>query len=419
MQRVISRGFRSSARKNNKLSLDGLAAKTDLSKAKVLIRLDLNVPLSKKDGKTITDDTRLRAVVPTMNFLKEKGASVVVATHIGRPKGEPDPKFSVEPIVSAFSKLIDTDVIKVNDCIGDEVRQACKGMPQGGVILLENVRFHKGETKNESGFAEALAKDCGATCYVNDAFGTAHRAHASTEGVVKYISGPKAAGFLMEKELKYIKGAIDAPTRPLTAILGGSKISTKIPVIESMLDKCDNILIGGGMIFSFYKAMGLGIGNSLVEEDMISKAGEMIQAAKAKGVNMLLPTDVVVADKFEADANAKTVSIQSIPDGWLGLDVGPDTVAEFSKIIQSSKTIVWNGPMGVFEFDAFAKGTFAIAQEMANTDAITIVGGGDSVAAVEKAHLADKMSHISTGGGASLELLEGKVLPGVAALDEA
>ena len=414
------RSFTSSGVRRGKLGLEGLASKVDLGSSRVLIRLDLNVPLSKDDGVTITDDTRLRAVVPTMNFLKEQGAQVVVATHIGRPKGEPDAKFSVAPIVGRFSELLDTDVVKVDDCVGDDVAQACGAMPAGGVVLLENVRFHRGETKNFDDFAAALAGSCGATAYVNDAFGTAHRAHASTEGVVKFIDGPAAGGYLMEKELVYIKGAIDDPKRPLTAILGGAKVSTKIPVIESMLDKCDNVLVGGGMIFTFYKAMGHSVGASLIEEDMVPMAKDLIAKAEAKGVNFLLPTDVVVADKFAADAENKVVPVDGIPDGWLGLDVGPATQATFSATAAASTTVVWNGPMGVFEFDAFSKGTFGVADALAaNESAITIIGGGDSVAAVEKAGLADKMSHISTGGGASLELLEGKVLPGVAALDDA
>ena len=290
---------------------------------------------------------------------------------------------------------------------------------QGSVVLLENVRFHKGETKNHEDFAKALATSSGANAYVNDAFGTAHRAHASTEGVVKHIDGPAAGGVLMEKELVYIKGAIDAPKRPLTAILGGAKVSTKIPVIESMLDKCDNVLVGGGMIFTFYKAQGHSVGGSLIEEDYIDRARDLLAKAEAKGVKFLLPKDVVVADKFAADAAFKNVGVDGIPDGWLGLDVGPESAKEFSDVVSSSKTVVWNGPMGVFEFDNFAKGTFAVADALGSLDGITIIGGGDSVAAVEKAGLASKMSHISTGGGASLELLEGKVLPGVAALDDA
>jgi len=303
--------------------------------------------------------------------------------------------------------------------MGDDVKKVCGSMPKGGVVLLENVRFHKGETKNHEDFAKALATSSGANAYVNDAFGTAHRAHASTEGVVKHIDGPAAGGVLMEKELVYIKGAIDAPKRPLTAILGGAKVSTKIPVIESMLDKCDNVLVGGGMIFTFYKAQGHSVGGSLIEEDYIDMARDLLAKAEAKGVKFLLPKDVVVADKFAADASFKNVGVDGIPDGWLGLDVGPESAKEFSDVVSSSKTVVWNGPMGVFEFDNFAKGTFAVADALGSLDGITIIGGGDSVAAVEKAGLASKMSHISTGGGASLELLEGKVLPGVAALDDA
>jgi len=418
--RVVSRGFRASSMRSMKLGLEGLSQKVDLSKARVLIRLDLNVPLDKKDGVTITDDTRLRAVVPTMSYLLEKKASVVVATHLGRPKGAPDPKFSVDPIVERFSELLKTKVTKVDDCIGESVKKATDAMKQGEVVLLENVRFHKGETKNDPEFAKSLAMDTGATAYVNDAFGTAHRAHASTEGVVKFIDGPAAGGVLMEKELKYIKAAVESPVRPLTAILGGAKVSTKIPVINSMLDKCDTILIGGAMIFTFYKAMGLPIGSSMIEDDFVDTAKELLEKAKAKGVAMLLPTDVVIAAEFASDAETKIVDVYSIPDGWMGLDIGPDSIKVFSEAIAKSKTIVWNGPMGVFEFAAFAKGTFAVAQALADaTDATTIVGGGDSVAAVEKAHLADKMSHISTGGGASLELLEGKELPGVAALNDA
>jgi len=402
-----------------KLGLEGLAAKVDLASSRVLIRLDLNVPLSKEDGTTITDDTRLRAVVPTMKYLTDAGARVVVATHIGRPKGRPDPAFSVAPVVGRFSELLDVDVVRTDDCIGDDVAKACAAAPAGGVVLLENVRFHAGETRNDSFFAAALAGSSGADAYVNDAFGTAHRAHASTAGVVGNIDGPAAGGFLMEKELRYIKAAVDAPNRPLTAILGGAKVSTKIPVIEFMLDKCDSVLIGGGMIFTFYKAMGHSVGASLVEEDMVPLAADLMAKAKAKGVALLLPSDVVVADRFAADAENATVGVDAIPDGWLGLDVGPETAKTFCDTVAASKTIVWNGPMGVFEFEAFSKGTFAVAKALADADdATTIIGGGDSVAAVEKAGLAGAMSHISTGGGASLELLEGKVLPGVAALDD-
>mmetsp|Transcript_6339 Transcript_6339/g.26630 ORF Transcript_6339/g.26630 Transcript_6339/m.26630 type:complete len:440 (+) Transcript_6339:56-1375(+) len=389
----------------------------ELKGKKVLIRCDLNVPL---DGKTITDDTRIRASVPTVKYLLEKGASVAMCSHLGRPKEGPEDKFSLAPVATRMAECLGQSVTMAPDCIGDEVKALVDGLGDGEAMLLENTRFYKEEEKNDPSFVEKLAAPF--DLFVNDAFGTAHRAHASTEGVTAFIRGPKAAGFLMEKELQYIKGAIDEPQRPLTAILGGAKVSTKIPVIESMLDKCDSVLVGGGMIFTFYKAQGLPVGASLVEDDMVETAGKLLEAAKAKGVELLLPTDVVVAEKFDANAASKTCAASAIPDGWLGLDVGPETVAAFSKVIAGSKTVVWNGPMGVFEFDAFAKGTFAICDalaDMTEKGAITIIGGGDSVAAVEKAGLADKMSHISTGGGASLELLEGKVLPGVAALDEA
>jgi len=309
----------------------------------------------------------------------------------------------------------------VDEIIGDKVKKASAGMSSGGVLLLENVRFNKGETKNDPAFAEALAVSSGAKLYVNDAFGTAHRAHASTAGVCKHMTY-SAAGFLMEKELKFLKGAVDEPVQPMAAIIGGAKVSTKVPVIESLLGKCQHIFVGGGMIFTFYKALGLKVGSSMVEEDLVEMAGELIKKAKAKGVNFYLPTDVVIADKFAADAASKVVSVKDIPDGWMGLDIGPQSIAEFSGVLEGCKTVVWNGPMGVFEFPAFAKGTLGVAQALAKaTDkgATTIVGGGDSVSAVEKAGLGPKMSHISTGGGASLELLEGKVLPGVIALSDA
>ena len=415
------RSFTSSSVRRGKLGLEGLASKVDLGSARVLIRLDLNVPLSKDDGVTITDDTRLRAVVPTMNFLKDQGAQVVVATHIGRPKGEPDPKFSVAPIVGRFSELLDTDVVKVDDCVGDDVAQACGAMPKGGVVLLENVRFHKGETKNFDDFASALAGSCGATAYVNDAFGTAHRAHASTEGVTKFLS-PSVSGYLLAKELQYLAGAVDEPVRPLAAIVGGSKVSSKITVLESLINKCDKVIVGGGMTFTFLKAMGKPVGSSLVEDDFLDTAKAAMKLAEEKGCELIFPSEILVADKFDAEANTQVVAQDAIPDGWMGLDNGPAATKEIQEKLADCKTVIWNGPMGVFEMDAFAKGTFAICdtlKELTEKGAITIIGGGDSVAAVEKAGLADKMSHISTGGGASLELLEGKVLPGVAALDEA
>jgi phosphoglycerate kinase len=310
-------------------------------------------------------------------------------------------------------------VVKTDDCIGDDVAAKVAGLNDGDVLLLENVRFHPGEEKNDPEFAKQLASV--ADLYVNDAFGTAHRAHASTEGVTHYLK-PSVAGLLIEKELQFLQEAIEHPQRPLAAIVGGSKVSSKITVIETLLDKVDKLLIGGGMIFTFYKARGLSVGKSLVEEDKLELAKALEAKAKEKGVDLLLPTDVVVADNFSADANAQTVSVENIPDGWMGLDIGPDAVKVFQDALSTCKSVIWNGPMGVFEFDKFAVGTEAIAHTLAGltkTGTTTIIGGGDSVAAVEKVGVAEQMSHISTGGGASLELLEGKELPGIAALDDA
>ncbi|KAG0487165.1 hypothetical protein HPP92_009260 [Vanilla planifolia] len=388
----------------------------DLKGKKVFVRVDLNVPLD--ENLTITDDTRIRAAVPTIKYLIEHGARVILCTHLGRPKGV-TPKYSLRPLVPRLSELLGVNVELTNDSIGDEVEKTVSALPDGGVVLLENVRFHKEEEKNDPEFAKKLASL--ADLYVNDAFGTAHRAHASTEGVTKYLK-PAVAGFLMQKELDYLVGAVGNPKRPFAAIVGGSKVSTKIGVIDSLLEKVDVLILGGGMIFTFYKAQGYGVGSSLVEEDKLDLATTLVEKAKSKGVSLLLPTDVVVADKFAADANSKVVPASAIPDGWLGLDVGPDSIKTFSEALDNAKTIIWNGPMGVFEFEKFAVGTEAIAKKLAELSGkgvTTIIGGGDSVAAVEKAGLADKMSHISTGGGASLELLEGKSLPGVLALDDA
>lgn len=387
--------------------------------AKVLVRVDFNVPLSKADGKTITDDTRIKEALPTINFLTNAGAKVMLASHCGRPKGAVNDKMRMAPMAVRLGELIGKPVHTVGDCVGPEVDAAVAKLKGGEVLMLENARFYKDEEKNVPEFAQKLAKN--ATIYVNDAFGTAHRAHASTEGVCKYVQH-KVAGFLMEKELIFLKGAVDAPKRPFAAIVGGAKVSTKIPVIESLIEKCDKIFIGGGMIFTFYRAMGLNVGKSMVEEEFIPMAKSLMEKAKAKGVKFYLPTDVVLADEFKADANTKTVDVKNIPDGWMGLDIGPDSLALFKKEITECKTVVWNGPMGVFEFEAFAKGTMGVANSLADVTAkggITIIGGGDSVAAINKAGIASKMSHISTGGGASLEMLEGKVLPGVAALDNA
>ena len=392
-------------------------SKSDLEGKRALVRADFNVPLD--DAGNITDDTRIRAALPTIQDLISKNAKVILASHFGRPKGEVKDKLRLTPVAKRLSELLGKEVVKCDDCIGDEVTKKVGGMQNGDVLLLENVRFHGEEEKNDSEFAKKLASN--ADLYVNDAFGTAHRAHASTEGVTHYLT-PSIAGYLIEKELQYLQNAIENPQRPLAAIIGGSKVSSKIGVIETLLDKCDKLIIGGGMIFTFYKARGLNVGKSLVEEDKLELAKTLEAKAKEKGVDLLLPTDVVVADNFAADANSQTVSIENIPDGWMGLDIGPDSVKKFQEALGECKSVIWNGPMGVFEFDKFAAGTEAIAHtlaELSKKGATTIIGGGDSVAAVEKVGLADQMSHISTGGGASLELLEGKTLPGIAALNDA
>lgn len=395
----------------------GDLSEVDLKGKKVFVRADLNVPLD--DKLNITDDTRIRAAVPTIKYLVNNGAKVILTSHLGRPKGVTE-KYRLTPLLPRLSELLGLKVEKADDSIGEEVEKKVAALPNGGVLLLENVRFYKEEEKNDLEHAKKLASV--ADIYVNDAFGTAHRAHASTEGVTKYLK-PSVAGFLLQKELDYLDGAVSNPTRPFAAIVGGSKVSSKIGVIESLLEKCDILLLGGGMIFTFYKAQGLSVGSSLVEEDKLELATTLMEKAKAKGVSLLLPTDVVIADKFAPDANSKIVAASSIPDGWMGLDIGPDSIKTFSDALDTTKTVIWNGPMGVFEFDKFAAGTEAIAMKLAELSGsggvTTIIGGGDSVAAVEKVGVADKMSHISTGGGASLELLEGKVLPGVAALDEA
>ncbi|KAK4398749.1 Phosphoglycerate kinase, chloroplastic [Sesamum angolense] len=383
------RGVASMAKK----SVGDLTA-ADLKGKKVFVRADLNVPLD--DNQNITDDTRIRAAVPTIKHLISNGAKVILSSHLGRPKGV-TPKYSLAPLVPRLSDLLGIQVVKADDCIGPEVEKLVASLPEGGVLLLENVRFYKEEEKNEPEFAKKLASL--ADLFVNDAFGTAHRAHASTEGVTKFLK-PSVAGFLLQKELDYLVGAVSSPKRPFAAIVGGSKVSSKIGVIESLLEKCDILLLGGGMIFTFYKAQGLSVGSSLVEADKLELATSLLEKAKAKGV----------------------VPASAIPDGWMGLDIGPDSVKTFSDALETTKTVIWNGPMGVFEFDKFAVGTEAIANKLAELSGkgvTTIIGGGDSVAAVEKNGVASVMSHISTGGGASLELLEGKELPGVLALDEA
>ena len=397
-----------------KKTLANLSA-SDLSGKRVLVRADFNVPL---DNGNITDDTRIRAALPTIEDLTSKGAKVILCSHFGRPKGVTE-KLRLTPVAARLSELLGKEVKKPSDCIGEEVAGVVAGMQNGDVILLENVRFYPEEEANDPEFAKKLASV--ADLYVNDAFGTAHRAHASTEGVTKYLS-PSVAGKLIEKELEYLQGAIENPQRPLAAIIGGSKVSSKIGVIEKLLEKCDKLVLGGGMVFTFYKARGLSVGKSLVEDDKLELAKSLEAKAKERGVTFLLPTDVVVADKFAADANTQIVSVDAIPDGWMGLDIGPDSVKTFQDALADCKTVIWNGPMGVFEMEKFAAGTEGIARTLAGltkTGTSTIIGGGDSVAAVEMLNLGSEMSHISTGGGASLELLEGKNLPGIAALDEA
>ncbi|NEQ85225.1 MAG: phosphoglycerate kinase [Moorea sp. SIO2I5] len=392
-------------------------SESDLAGKTVLVRADLNVPLD--DNGTITDDTRIRAALPTVQDLLKKGAKVILCSHLGRPKGQVKESLRLTPVANRLSELLGQPVTMCKDCVGDEVAAQVGALANGQVALLENLRFHAGEEKNDPEFTKQLASL--ADLYVNDAFGTAHRAHASTEGVTHYLS-PSVAGYLIEKELQYLQNAVENPEKPLAAIIGGSKVSSKIGVIDTLLEKVDKLLIGGGMIFTFYKARGMSVGKSLVEDDKLDLAKTLEAKAKERGVELLLPTDVVIADNFAPDANSQTVSIEAIPDGWMGLDIGPDSVKVFQDALADCKTVIWNGPMGVFEFDQFAKGTEAIANTMAEltkTGASTIIGGGDSVAAVEKVGVADQMSHISTGGGASLELLEGKVLPGIAALNDA
>lgn len=392
-------------------------SQSDVAGKRVFVRVDFNVPLD--DSGKITDDTRIRAALPTIQDLTGKGAKVILASHFGRPKAKVVESMRLTPVAVRLSELLGQPVVKTDDCIGEDAAAKVAAMADGDVLLLENVRFHAGEEANDPEFAQQLASN--ADLYVNDAFGTAHRAHASTEGVTKFLS-PCVAGYLIEKELQFLQAAIDSPQRPLAAIVGGSKVSSKIGVIETLLDKVDKLFIGGGMIFTFYKARGLNVGKSLVEEDKLELAKALEAKAKEKGVDFLLPTDVVLADNFAPDANSQTVAVEAIPDGWMGLDIGPDSVKTFQEALATCKSVIWNGPMGVFEFEKFAAGTEGIARTLATLTpqgVTTIIGGGDSVAAVEQVGVADQMSHISTGGGASLELLEGKVLPGIAALDEA
>jgi phosphoglycerate kinase len=388
----------------------------DVSGKRVLVRVDFNVPLD-KSGR-VEDDTRIRESLPTIQTLIKNRARVILMSHLGRPKGKRAMEFSLKPAAERLSQLLGQPVQMANDCIGPEVEQQALSLKDGEVLMLENLRFYNDEEDNNPEFAKKLAAL--GEIYVNDAFGTAHRAHASTEGITKFM--PVAvAGFLMEKELKYLGEATEHPQRPFVAILGGAKISGKIDVLERLLDKVDKILLGGAMIFTFFKSRGLSVGKSLVEDDKLSVATSIQDKAKAKGIPLLLPVDVVVADRFEADATSKIVDIEAIPADWMGLDIGPKTIELYRKEIMGAKTIVWNGPMGVFEMDKFATGTIEIAKALAEATkrgTITVIGGGDSAAAIAKASLDKAVTHVSTGGGASLEFLEGKVLPGVAALND-
>ncbi|GAX20237.1 phosphoglycerate kinase [Fistulifera solaris] len=399
-----------------KKSIEDLS-EADLKGKKVLVRCDVNVPL---DGKKITDDTRIRSSIPTIEYLKSKGAIVTVCSHLGRPKSGPEDKFSLGPCAERMGELLGQEVKLAPDCIGEEVAKMVAAAKEGDVIMLENTRFYKEEEKNEPAFVEKLAAPF--DLYVNDAFGTAHRAHASTEGVTKFLK-PSVGGFLLAKELEYLDGAVTSGKKPMAAIVGGSKVSSKITVLEALLDKCDKVIIGGGMVFTFLKAKGFSVGTSLVEDDFVDTAKEVLAKAEKLGKQIILPVDIVVADKFDKEANTKIVSAEEIPDGWMGLDNGPESTKLQKEALSDCKTVIMNGPMGVFEFEKFAKGTFDLVNILADLTkekgAITIIGGGDSVAATELSGRAGDMSHISTGGGASLELLEGKVLPGVAALDEA
>lgn len=380
----------------------------DVKDKKVLVRVDFNVPLS--EG-AIGDDTRIQAALPTINYLLENGAAVILCSHLGRPKDAPDPAFSLKPVAEYLGTLIEAEVKFAEDCIGEVAKKAADRLEPGQVLVLENTRFHAGEKKNDPEMAKQLASL--ADLYVNDAFGSAHRAHASTAGVADYL--PSAAGFLLEKEIKYLGNAIAEPERPFVAILGGAKVSDKIGVIENLLTKADQILIGGGMANTFFKAQGYEMGDSLVEEDVLGTAKALLDTAAGK---LILPVDMVIADAFEADADAQVLPVGDVPAGWRVLDIGPRSVEIFGEVIQQAKTIVWNGPMGVFEFEKFARGTFEVARLVAESGATSIVGGGDSVSAIKKSGLEDKITHISTGGGASLEMLEGRILPGLAVLDD-
>ena len=384
----------------------------ELKGKKVLVRVDFNVPMD--EAKQITDENRIIGALPTIRYLKDAGSRVILCSHLGRPKGEFNMKYSLAPVAARLGELLGQEVKMAKDVIGSDADSLVASLKDGEVLLLENLRFHKEEEKNDEAFARKLASY--ADVYVNDAFGTAHRAHASTEGVAHFL--PAVSGFLIEKELQFMGKALENPDRPFVAILGGAKVSDKLGVINNLLEKVDTLIIGGGMAYTFAVAAGGKVGNSLLEQDKVEYAKDMMIKAKEKGVKMLLPADTVAADRFDNDANTMIVPTSSIPDGWQGLDIGPETCKTFAEAISKAKTVIWNGPMGVFEMPNFAHGTKAVAQALAESGAISIVGGGDSAAAVTQLGYADRISHISTGGGASLEFLEGLVLPGVAALKD-
>ena len=388
----------------------------DCGGKRVLMRVDFNVPVS---GGAVTDDTRIVAALPTMRYLLGKRARLVLCSHLGRPKGGPDPKYSLKPVRDRLTRLLRQDVAWADDCVGPEAERAANGLADGGVLLLENLRFHPEEEKNETAFSKALAKL--GECYVNDAFGTAHRAHASTEGVTHYLK-PAVAGLVMKTELDYLGTALENPKRPFVAVLGGAKISGKIDVLTALLQKVDRLLVGGAMMFTFLKAQGKPVGRSLVEDDRLDLARELLASSKARGVDLVLPTDCIASTAPDGTAPSAPKRIEQLGADEMGVDIGPETLATFAAKLRDAKTVVWNGPMGIFEVPAFAAGTMGVAKALAPLKAqgaVTVVGGGDSVAAVQQSGLAERFSHLSTGGGASLEFLEGKVLPGVAALDEA
>ena len=385
----------------------------DVKGKRVICRCDFNVPM--KDG-VITDTNRITAALPTIKYLLDNGASVILMSHLGRPKGKPNPEFTLKPVADKLSELLDLNVIfaDADKVVDDAVRAEAKYLEPGQVMLLQNLRYRPEEEENEPGFCKDLASL--ADIYVNDAFGTAHRAHASTAGIADYL--PAVSGFLIEKELQFLGEAVNDPKRPFVAVLGGSKVSDKIGVIENLIEKADTIIIGGGMAYTFVKAEGYPVGTSLCEEDKLDLAKDLKKKAADKGVKLMLPEDTLIGDKFEAEAECKAVDIKEIPDGWMGLDIGPKTCRLYTDVIKNAGTVVWNGPMGVFEFEKFAGGTKAVAQAMAECEGTTVIGGGDSAAAVNQFGLGDRITHISTGGGASLEFLEGKVLPGVAVLQD-